>query len=95
MFEFLSLLLVHLMRTNRCLFPDHGAFPAKGYCIFAAELRNARRQRMEGCPDHVGIVEKCENGMVYTIEGNVNDDCAQGRYYVGDNCIFGYGLPAY
>lgn len=49
----------------------------------------------DGCPDHVGIVEKCENGLVYTIEGNVNDDCAQGRYYVGDTCIFGYGLPAY
>mgnify|MGYP006891098530 FL=1 len=50
---------------------------------------------MEGCPDHVGIVEKCEGGLVYTIEGNVNDDCAQGHYYVGDTCIFGYGLPAY
>lgn len=33
--------------------------------------------------------------MVYTIEGNVNNDCAQGRYYVGDTCIFGYGLPTY
>ena len=49
----------------------------------------------DGYPDHVGIVEKCESGLVYTIEGNVNDDCAQGRYYVGDTCIFGYGLPAY
>ena len=49
----------------------------------------------DGNPDHVGIVEKCEGGLVYTIEGNVNDDCAQGRYYVGDTCIFGYGLPAY
>lgn len=49
----------------------------------------------DGYPDHVGIVEKCEDGLVYTIEGNVNDDCAQGRYYVGDTCIFGYGLPAY
>lgn len=49
----------------------------------------------DGYPDHVGIVEKCENGLVYTIEGNVNDGCAQGRYYVGDTCIFGYGLPAY
>lgn len=44
----------------------------------------------DGYPDHVGIVEKCEGGLVYTIEGNVNDDCAQGRYYVGDACIFGY-----
>ena len=49
----------------------------------------------DGYPDHVGIVEKCENGLVYTIEGNVNDDCARGRYYIGDTCIFGCGLPAY
>lgn len=49
----------------------------------------------DGYPDHVGIVEKCEGGLVYTIEGNVNDDCARGRYYVGDTRIFGYGLPAY
>lgn len=49
----------------------------------------------DGYPDHVGIVEKCEEGLVYTIEGNVNDDCAQGHYYVGYTCIFGYGLPAY
>ena len=87
--------LVHLMRAECRFFPDHGALPIKGCCIFAAELCNARRQRTEGCPAHVGIVDKCEDGRVYTIEGNVNDACAQGRYYVGDTCIFGYGLPAY
>ena len=28
--------------------------------------------------NHVGIVEKCENEKVYTIEGNSNDDmCRQ------------------
>ena len=93
--ELLTLLLVHLTRTELRFFPDHGAYPIKGCCIFATELRNARRQRMEGCPDRVGIVEKCEGGLVYTIEGNVNDNCARGRYYVSDTCIFGYGLPAY
>lgn len=44
---------------------------------------------------HVGIVEKCENGIVYTIEGNSGDKCLQNRYYVGNSQIFGYGLPAY
>ena len=43
----------------------------------------------------MGIVDRCEGGLVYTIEGNVNDDCTRGRYYVGYTCIFGYGLPAY
>lgn len=49
----------------------------------------------DGSPDHVGIVEKCENGFVYTIEGNSGDKCQQNRYYVGSSQIFGYGLPAY
>lgn len=35
----------------------------------------------DGTSDHVGIVEKCENEKVYTIEGNSNDDmCRQKEY---------------
>ena len=49
----------------------------------------------DGMPDHVGIVEKCEGGFVYTIEGNSADRCAQNRYDVNDSSIFGYGLPEY
>lgn len=47
MLELISLLLVHLMRTERRFFPDRGAFPIKSCCIFAAELCNARCQRMD------------------------------------------------
>ena len=94
--ELLSLFFDHLVCAERRFFAQRGAFPVEGCCVLAAELRNVRRQRMERCPDHVGIVERCEGGLVYyTIEGSMNDDCAQGRYYVGDTCIFGYGLPAY
>ena len=87
--ERLSLFLVHLVRAERRFFPQRGTFPVEGCRILAAEFRNARRQRTERCPDRVDIVEKCEGGLVYTIEGNVNDDGAQERYYVGDSCIFG------
>ena len=48
-----------------------------------------------GSIDHVGIVEKCENGMVYTVEGNSGDACKQQSYPVGSNSIYGYGCPAY
>ncbi len=42
--------------------------------------------------DHVGIVETCERGMVYTIEGNSGDEC-RGMYYLMDGSeIMGYGL---
>ena len=49
----------------------------------------------DGNPDHTGIVEKVENGMVYTIEGNSGDVCSQNTYPVGYYEILGYGVPAY
>ncbi len=45
--------------------------------------------------DHVGIVEKVENGIVYTVEGNSGDACRQRQYPVGYYEILGYGTPAY
>ena len=49
----------------------------------------------DGETDHVGIVEKCENGVVYTVEGNSGDACRQNQYTVGSSSIYGYGVPAY
>ena len=49
----------------------------------------------DGLCDHVGIVEKCENGVVYTVEGNSDDACKQSQYSVGSNTIYGYGVPSY
>lgn len=46
---------------------------------------------VDGTSDHVGIVEKCEEGMIYTIEGNSNDVCMEKWYMVGDRAIMGYG----
>ncbi|MEY8422523.1 lysozyme family protein [Lachnospiraceae bacterium 38-14] len=49
----------------------------------------------DGSIDHVGIVEKCENGTVYTVEGNSGDACKQQSYPVGSGSIYGYGVPQY
>lgn len=43
--------------------------------------------------DHVGIVERVENGRVYTIEGNSNDRVRQNSYPIGYGAILGYGVP--
>ncbi len=45
----------------------------------------------DGVSDHVGIVEKVENGRVYTIEGNSGDKCCQRSYPIGYYEIYGYG----
>lgn len=49
----------------------------------------------DGETDHVGIVEKVENGTVYTVEGNSGDSCKLNSYVVGSGVIYGYGCPAY
>lgn len=41
------------------------------------------------------MVERVENGIVYTVEGNTSDSCAERHYAVGHSEILGYGMPAY
>lgn len=49
----------------------------------------------DGLTDHVGIVERVENGTVYTVEGNSGDACRQNSYSIGSSVIYGYGIPTY
>ena len=63
--------------------------PSPGTLIFFDWMQGGIR---DGSSDHVGIVEKCENGVVYTIEGNSSDAVRQRSYTVGEVSIMGYGL---
>lgn len=72
-------------------FKEHGQWqgrmfaPAPGDIIFF-DWQN------DGVSDHVGIVEKVEKGIVYTVEGNsTNDECRQNKYHIGSIYIYGYG----
>lgn len=49
----------------------------------------------DGIPNHVGIVEYYENGIVHTVEGNSNNSVRQKTYDVGSNQIYGYALLDY
>ncbi len=49
----------------------------------------------DGLSDHTGIVQKVENGIVYTVEGNSGDSVRQKQYSVGYYEILGYGVPQY
>lgn len=69
---------------DRGQWKDRGQIPKSGDIIFF-DWEN------DGTPDHVGIVEKVDNGIVYTIEGNSNDQCKQNSYSFGSIIIFGYG----
>lgn len=45
----------------------------------------------DGVSEHTGIVEKNEDGLIYTIEGNSHDVCCRKWYAAGDKSIMGYG----
>lgn len=49
----------------------------------------------DGVVDHVGIVEKVEGNLVYTVEGNNGDKCVEKSYTINSSEIFGYGTPKY
>ena len=73
---------------------DNSAEPAPGMIIFF-DWDKEETGGPDGRSDHVGIVEKVENGRVYTIEGNSGDSCRQKNYPLGYYQILGYGIPAY
>ena len=52
----------------------------------------ASRGGQDGETDHTGIVEKVEDGRVYTIEGNSGNACRERSYPIGWYEIYGYGV---
>ncbi|MGT2826449.1 GBS Bsp-like repeat-containing protein, partial [Streptococcus himalayensis] len=54
-------------------------------------------QQNDGFADHIGIVEKVENGFIHTIEGNSGDAqvVARRTYRIGDGNIRGFASPRY
>lgn len=73
---------------ERGLWQDGSFTPSAGHIIFFD-------WEGDGETDHVGIVERVENGTVYTVEGNSGDECRQNSYSIGSSVIYGYGTPAY
>ena len=71
---------------------DNSAEPAPGMIIF---FDWADESGQDGLSDHTGIVQKVENGRVYTVEGNSGDSVRQNSYPIGYYEILGYGAPAY
>lgn len=80
---------------DRGLWQDNSYEPRPGDIIYFDWDNKGNSGPQDGLPDHVGIVEKVENGTVYTVEGNSGDSCRENRYSIGHYEIYGYGAPAY
>lgn len=70
---------------------DGSAEPSPGMIIFYDWAKNG----LDGQADHTAIVWKVENGYVYTIEGNWDDQCRTSCRPIGEYQILGYGVPLY
>lgn len=79
---------------DRAQWLDSNAKPEPGSLIFF-DWDDPDAGGQDGLANHVGIVEKVENGRVYTIEGNSGDACRRRSYPLGYYEILGYGIPAY
>lgn len=74
---------------------DNSAEPAPGMIIFFDWDNRGSSGPQDGQSDHTGIVQKVENGVVYTVEGNSGDSVRCNSYPVGHYEILGYGVPQY
>jgi hypothetical protein len=81
---------------DRGQWQDNSVEPVPGMIIFFDwDDPDGSSGPQDGAPDHVGIVEKVENGIVYTVEGNSSDSVKIKSYPVGYYEILGYGVPQY
>lgn len=74
---------------------DGSAEPVPGMIIFFDWDNKGSSGPQDGLSDHTGIVQKVENGIVYTVEGNSGDSVRVNQYPVGHYEILGYGVPQY
>ena len=80
---------------SRGQWQDNTYEPHPGDIIFFDWDNKGSSGPQNNVPDHVGIVERVENGVVYTVEGNSGDSCRQRHYNIGHYEIWGYATPAF
>ena len=71
---------------------DGSAKPVPGMVIFFDWDNKGGSGPQDGETDHVGIVQKVEDGIIYTVEGNSGNLCRVNRYPIGHYEILGYGV---
>jgi hypothetical protein len=75
---------------------DGTATPVPGMIIFYDwDAPDEPSGPQDGESDHVGIVQKVEDGYVYCIEGNSGDSCVQTQRRIGHYEILGNGIVGY
>jgi len=69
---------------------DNSYIPKPGDLIFFDW--DVKGVGQDGAADHVGIVERVDGDVIYTVEGNTSDSCAERSYAVGWYEVYGFGV---
>ncbi len=75
-------------------FMEHGVWKGLNYTPVSGDIIFFDWD-LDGAADHTGIVDYCDENIVYTIEGNSDDAVKQQSYYTDYKYIFGYASPKY
>ena len=84
---------IHIFKRLGIWNEDGNSTPKVGDIITFNWDQNS--QQNDGWADHIGIVEKVENGIIHTIEGNSNDEVKRNTYRIGHGNIRGFASPRY
>lgn len=85
---------INLFKKIGCWIEDESITPKPGWIIFYDWQDNGIGDN-KGYSDHIGIVEKVENGKITIIEGNCSDMVKRTTFAVNGKFIRGYGVPKY
>ena len=86
--------MIQLMQ-EKGIWEENDAYSPKAGDILFYDWQDSGRGDNTGWPDHVGIVEKVENGQITVIEGNLNNTVGRRTLAVNGRYIRGYGVPEY
>lgn len=86
--------MIQLMQ-EKGIWEENDAYSPKAGDILFYDWQDSGRGDNTGWPDHVGIVEKVENGQITVIEGNLNNAVGRRTLAVNGRYIRGYGVPEY
>ena len=86
--------MIELLKKIGAWVEDDTYIPKPGDILFY-DWQDSGIGDNKGNADHVGIVEKVENGMITVIEGNYSNSVKRRTLAVNGQYIRGYGVPKY
>jgi hypothetical protein len=86
--------MINLFKQRGAFVEDENCTPKTGWVIFY-DWQDSGSGDNKGWSDHVGIVEKVDNGTITVIEGNYSNMVKRRTIKVNAKTIRGYGVPKY